>query len=89
MTTSEIIKLLLELAPAIGEAAKKVGFDLTKARREDLSLLILISHSQILQNHHSETMKVLQNQTQILNDIHSLLKKQGEDLAVLLKRTEK
>jgi hypothetical protein len=55
VSTAEIIKLLLELAPAIGEA----------------------------------TMKVLQNQTQILNDIHSLLKKQGEDLAVLLKRTEK
>jgi len=42
----------------------------------------------ILVDHHRQTLQILENQTKILNDIHQLLVKLGEDTAILLKRTE-
>jgi thiamine phosphate synthase YjbQ (UPF0047 family) len=77
----EILALLMSLAPGLVELAKKLGVDLREARREDLLLLILVDH-------HRQTLQILENQTKILNDIHQLLVKLGEDTAILLKRTE-
>jgi thiamine phosphate synthase YjbQ (UPF0047 family) len=79
--TDEVVTLLTALAPGLVELAKRIGVDLKDARREDLLLLILVDH-------HRQTLQILDNQTRILNDIHQLLVKLGEDVAVLLKRSE-
>jgi hypothetical protein len=76
-----LINLLASLAPHLVDLAKKVGLDLKRARKDDL-LIILHAYN------HQEVMKVLDNQTRILNDIHGLLVKVTEDTAVLLRRTE-
>jgi hypothetical protein len=81
MVDAALIKFLLEVAPHVIDLAKKVGFDLQKARKDDLLIIMYAAN-------HQEVMQVLDNQTKILNDLYKLLVKVTEDTAVLLRRTE-
>ena len=75
-------KLLLNLvatsAPSLLELVKKFNVDLSKAKKDDLILLLLIQNNQILEN-----------QAKITNDMHRLLQRIIEDTSVLKARTEK
>jgi len=69
-----LINLIAKIAPELIDIAKAVGYDLKKAKMSEILLLSIIDH-------HRQTQK-------ILSDIHDLLKRNSEDLAVLLRRTE-
>ena len=81
MVDSGLVAAVLRLAPDLVNLAKEVGLDLSKAKRDDLLFLILVDY-------HRQTRHILDNQTEILNDIHQLLQKVVEDIAVLKVRTE-
>jgi len=69
-----IFNLIARIAPELVEIAKEVGYDLKKAKISEVLLLSTIDH-------HHQTQK-------ILNEIYNLLRRNSEDLAVLLKRSE-
>jgi len=81
LVDTTLLAVVSKIAPELVTLAKEIGFDLSKAKREDLLLLIIVDH-------HRQTLQILDNQTKILNDIHQLLQKTSEDTAVLLRRTE-
>jgi nitric oxide reductase activation protein len=81
LVDSGLVTAVLKLAPDLVSLAKEVGLDLSKAKRDDLLFLILVDH-------HRQTRQILDNQTKIINDIHQLLQKVVEDVAVLKVRTE-
>ena len=81
MVDSALVAAALRLAPDLVSFAKEVGLDLSKAKRDDLLFLVLVDH-------HRQTLQILENQSKILNDIHSVLVKVSEDTAVLRRRGE-
>jgi len=78
---SDLAALVLKFMPELAKVAQEVGVDLRRVKKEDLMLLVLIGN-------HNQVLEILSNQTKILNDLHQLLVKLSEDIAVLLKRTE-
>lgn len=65
---SEVFELVIICHILAVHTARKAGFDLQRARRDDLLILLHAFD-------HQETMRVLDNQTKILNDIRELLVK--------------
>jgi len=73
-----ILNLVATLAPSLTELTKKFNLDLSKIKKEDLIILLLIQNNQILEN-----------QAKIINDLHTLLLKVYEDTTILKARTER
>jgi hypothetical protein len=70
--------LVSALAPSLAKLVKDFNLDISKLKKDDLIILLLV------QNTH-----LLEKQTNILNEQHTLLEKMCEDIAVLKTRTEK
>ena len=78
MVDQLLLNLVSTLAPSLAKIVKDFNLDVSKMQKDDLIILLLIQNSQLLEK-----------QTNILNDQHSLLEKMYEDIAILKARTEK
>lgn len=77
MVTETLLKAIAILAPSFIDVAKKLGVDLSRVRREDLMVLLLLQHTQLAES-----------TNKLLNEMHTLIKKIHEDTGILLRRTE-
>ena len=73
-----LLNLVAALAPSLNDLVKKFNLDLTKIKKDDLIILLLIQNSQILEN-----------QAKIISDLHNLLLKVYENTTILKARTER
>jgi uncharacterized protein YfdQ (DUF2303 family) len=73
-----LLNLIATAAPALNELIKKLNIDLTKVKKEDLMIILL-----------TQVVQIVNNQTKIINDMHSLLQRVFEDTTILKARTEK
>jgi hypothetical protein len=77
LVTETLLKAIAILAPSFIDVAKKLGVDLSRVRREDLMVLLLLQHTQLAES-----------TNKLLNEMHTLIKKIHEDTGILLRRTE-
>lgn len=77
MVSETMLKAIAILAPSFIDVAKKLGVDLSRVRREDLMVLLLLQHTQLAES-----------TNKLLNEMHTLIKKIHEDTGILLRRTE-
>jgi hypothetical protein len=66
------------LAPSLAKIVKDFNLDISKLKKDDLIILLLVQNTQLLEK-----------ETNILNEQHALIEKMCEDMAVLKTRTEK
>jgi len=78
LVSETMLKAIAILAPSFIDVAKKLGVDLSRVRREDLMVLLLLQHTQLAES-----------TNKLLNEMHTLIKKIHEDTGILLRRTEK
>jgi len=77
LVSETMLKAIAILAPSFIDVAKKLGVDLSRVRREDLMVLLLLQHTQLAES-----------TNKLLNEMHTLIKKIHEDTGILLRRTE-